>query len=137
MSAYSDDQMNEALARWQSAWDAGRLDEAEGALVAAWDSIADPAANDWSQTLADTLVYFFVQTGQFDKGFAWMPRLRAAYRTDTAPNVYVDMVEAGLYYESGDLDRAFAGFDAIYRQYGKRPFAEDGEKYLTFYLGRA
>lgn len=121
----------------RAAWAAGDLPQAEAEFLAAWALIPEPKpAHDYAQSMASGLVAFFMQTRQFDKAALWLDRMREAYGPGPDASE-ADFIGAALAYETGDLDTAFQGFQALYKRFKRRPFQDEDPKYLKFYLQRA
>jgi hypothetical protein len=137
MSDTLEDRIDQKSAAAGEAWQAGDLAQAETLLLKAWDEVgAETDGTDLHQQLSGNIVLFFQKTEQFDKAYAWLETMRGYYDEGGKPNPHTDLIRATLDYDSGDHDRAFDGFAALYKKFGKRPFAGEDPKYLGFYESR-
>lgn len=117
-----------------AAWKRGDLEEAESHFLRLWEAIPEPKLEfDRAGILARGVTVFYRDTRQFDKAKAWLPLVSEAYGPS---NPLPNFLAGTVYFESGDLDRAFELFHKLYAEYGARPF-QGNEQYLAFYLHRA
>ncbi len=128
--------MFEKGALGRQAWQRGAIAEAEKYFLEIWELLPDPKTEyDRAQSLSRGLVTFYRDTKQFEKANRWLGVMREAY--GPGPNESAEFLAATVYFEAGDLDRAFRIFDAQFKQYKQRPFQGENKKYLEFYKRRA
>jgi hypothetical protein len=118
----------------RAAWLRGDLEAAEASFLAAWQAIPEPRLEyDQAGNMSRSLVMFYRDTKQFDKTYAWLKIMREAYGPQDPS---VEFMAGIVNYEAGALDEAFKSFDALFKQYKKRPFEGEDPKYRDFYLQR-
>jgi hypothetical protein len=110
----------------------GNLIEAEQQFLLAWKLLPQPRT-DWvmSQSLVRGLIDFYVEIGQSKSALDWLPILANAY--DSTNDLSVVTLCAIVYYETGQLDKAYDGFNFMFQQFKTRPFQGLDEKYFNFY----
>src|SRR5688500_15118782 len=113
----------------REAWQRGAIAEAETAFLQAWKVLPEPKSQyDYAQTLSRGMVTFYRDTKQFDKAYRWIEVARAAYGPEV--DDFVEFLAGTVYFEAGDLDRAFATFDDQYKKYRQTPFKAKDKRYL-------
>jgi tetratricopeptide (TPR) repeat protein len=114
----------------------GDITSAEKYFLAAWNSIPDPKLTyDHAQSMTADLAVFYRNIGQPQKAKEWLPLAREAYGPESDP--HVEFIAATVHYEAGELDEAYALFDALFKGYKSRPFQGEKPDYLAFYMDRA
>ncbi|MFC3338697.1 hypothetical protein [Paracandidimonas soli] len=120
----------------REAMEAGDIAAAEAHFLDAWACIPDPKlGHDHAASMAVALTGFYRDAGRIDQAGKWLAIAREAYGPDPDPDT--EFLAATVHFAAGEEDEAFDIFDALYRQYRKRPFQEEDPRYLDFYLVRA
>lgn len=133
-----------ALTDAYKAWkERGNIEEAEEKYLSGWKRISEVDVPELQheydylrQTTPWKLVKFYRDTGQFQKSHAWVQVLREIYGNGVAANSSIDFLEATVYYESDDLQKAYEIFHSLYKDWGRRPFSGEDKKYLEFCLNQ-
>lgn len=113
----------------------GDMAGAEALLLRAWAAIPEPRLGfDPGPSLAVDITAFYRDLGNVAQSHAWLAVAREGY--GPGPNPHTEFLAATVHYHARELDKAFAIFDGLYRQYKKRPFQGYPPEYLTFYLDR-
>ena len=120
----------------REALERGDIGAAEADFIAAWNQLPEPKAQyDLSQSLSVGIISFYRDTKQFDKAKRWFDTLRAAYGPGV--NDYAEFLIGTVYFDAGDVDRAFEIFHDQYKRLKQAPFAGEDKRYLQFYKKRA
>lgn len=118
---------------------AGNAQEEERLALEAWDTLPEPKLgwNYYSNIMPFDNVGFFRDVREFDKALRWLDVTRQSYgSTPDSPDSAIEFLAATVYFEMGDLDKAFEIFDWQFKNWNKRPFEGENRKYLDFYLSR-
>ncbi|TRY20200.1 hypothetical protein FOJ82_04890 [Tessaracoccus rhinocerotis] len=101
-----------------------------------WDALPEPKLG-WDyypEILSQKMCDAAIEAGQLDRAAVWLERTTEAYGADNASAApIIGFKKAKLYYRSGQLDLAYAYFDANYTADGKRRFKGEPEEYWQFY----
>jgi len=111
----------------------GDMALSESLLLQAWAAIPEPRLSyDPAPSLAVDITAFYRDLGNIEQSHAWLAVAREGY--GPGPNPHTEFLAATVHYRAGEKDQAFEIFDALYRQYKKRPFQGSAPEYLAFYL---
>lgn len=115
---------------------ANEPERSEQMSLKAWGMLPEPKLgwNFYSNIMPRDNLLFYRNTKQFDKAQHWLAVTRESYGPGRDESV--EFLAATLWYEMGDLDKAFEEFDRQYKSYKTRPFQGKDKKYLDFYLSR-
>lgn len=115
---------------------AGDLVNSERFRNEAWALLPEPRIgwNFYGQVVPRNALLFFRDTKQFDKAQRWLEVAREAY--GPGRDDMIEFLAATLWFEMGDLDKAWAEFDRHHKAFKTRPFQGHDRKYLDFYLSR-
>lgn len=84
----------------------------------------------YGQTLSRELANASIDVGDLAAGAEWVELLDEAYSPHSdSSRMLVDFVKAKLYYRAGELDLAWAYFDAIYKVKGRKVFEGEAPEY--------
>lgn len=119
----------------RKSWSKGNIEDAENIFLRCWAEIPEPKFEyDYSQILSGGLVRFYRDSRQLEKASHWIDVMKKAYNSNT--DIDIEFMEATVYYEAKELDKAYEIFATQYKNFGKRPFEGEDKKYLTFTLNR-
>ena len=111
---------------------AGDIKTAEAHYLDAWSVIPEPKlGHDHAASMAVSMTEFYRDTAQVHKAEPWLALAREAYGSG---NPSTEFLAATVHFVAGEKDEAFEIFDALYKQYRKRPFQGKDSQYLDFYL---
>lgn len=116
---------------------AGDLQRSEEARLAAWRVLPEPKLG-WefySNIMPRNNLIFYRDARQFDKAQQWLAITRESY--GPGRNEVIEFFAATLWFEMGDLDRAYGEFARQFQAGRTRPFQGQDKKYLDFYLKRS
>ena len=85
--------------------------------------------------LAVDITAFYRDLGNVEQAHAWLALAREGY--GPGANAHTEFLAGTVHYHADERGQAFAVFDALYRQYKKRPFQGYSPDYLNFYLQQA
>lgn len=129
-------QLDKHSAQGRRAREQGDIDAAEKHFLAAWECIPEPKLEyEYADSITVAMTEFYRDTGQAAKAQPWLALARQAY--GPGPDPHTEFLAATVHYAAGEYDQAYALFDALYRQYRRRPFDGEDPVYLSFYMERA
>lgn len=111
----------------------GDFDTAEQHLLAAWECIPEPKLeHEHADVIAVGITQLYRDTDRAEEAQPWLALAREAHGSN--PDPQTEFLAATVHYAAGEFDEAYALFDDLYHQYGRRPFENEDPAYLEFYL---